>query len=94
MFTRTSLPPSYAWRALPVEYAPMNAHILTYNGEQILLPTQRPYNAPATDPTGNWGYIGYADYNPYPVRFGRIGIGPALRLPGPTPSAPPRRKGR
>lgn len=94
MFTRTALPPTYAWRELPRETSPMNAQILQYNGTQILMPTQRPYNAPATDPTGNWGTFGYADYRPYPVRFGRVGMTVALRLESPTPSAPPRRKGR
>lgn len=94
MFTRTALPPTYAWRELPRETAPMNSIIYQHRGESLLMPTQRPYNAPATDPTGNWGYIGYADYSPHPVRWGRVGIGPALRLPGATPSAPPRRKGR
>lgn len=94
MFTRTALPPTYGWRALPTESAPMNAQILQYNGEQILMPTQRPYNAPATDPTGIWGMLGYEDYRPNPVRFGRVGIAVALRLPGATPPAPPRRKGR
>ena len=94
MFTRTALPSQYAWRELPRETAPMNAQIIQYLGTQILMPTQRPYNAPATDPTGNWGTFGYADYNPNPVRFGRTGVGPALQPPGPVPSAPPRRRGR
>lgn len=94
MFTRTALPASYGWKELPRETAPMHAAILQHRGEQILFPTQRPYNAPATDPTGKWGYFGYADYNPQPIRFGRIGIGPALRLPGAVPTAPPRRRGR
>jgi hypothetical protein len=94
MFTRTALPPTYAWRELPRETAPMNAQILQYNNEQILMPTQRPYNAPANDHTGNWGLFGYADYQPTPIRFGRMGIGPALRLPGAVPTAPPRRRGR
>lgn len=94
MFTRTALPPQYNWKGLPREAAPMNARILQYQGEQILMPTQRPYNAPRTDPTGLWGYLGYADYRPNPIRFGRIGAGPALRLEEGIPSAPPRRKGR
>lgn len=94
MFTRTSLPLTYAWKELPRESSPMNAHILQYQGEQILMPTQRPYNAPATDHTGNWGTYGYADYQPYPIRFGRVGMTQALRLPGAVPSAPPRRRGR
>ena len=94
MFTRTALPPQYAWQELPRVTSPMNAQILQYNGEQILMPTQRPYNAPATDPTGLWGYLGYADYNPNPVRFGRVGVGPALRMKTVIPSKPPVRKGR
>lgn len=94
MFTRTSLPSNYAYRELPRETAPMQAQILQHRNEQILLPTQRPYNAPRTDPTGLWGITGYADYNPQPIRFGRMGIGPALRFPGTVPPAPPRRKGR
>lgn len=94
MFTRTALPPQYGWRALPTVSAPMNAHILIHRGEQILLPTQRPINAPATDSTGLWGYVGYADYRPNPVHFGRAGAGPALRMKYGIPSAPPRRKGR